>query len=82
MAVEESGGSGPYSSSSSSLGASTMDRFHKIVLSWDYLRLVADSKVHTNPPTRRTHRATATLEILNLARLGRRARIKLRGCSA
>ncbi|XP_044457505.1 probable helicase MAGATAMA 3 isoform X3 [Triticum aestivum] len=42
MAGEKSGGSGPSSSSSSA--ASTMDRFHKIVLSWDYLRLVADAK--------------------------------------
>ncbi|KQJ82618.1 hypothetical protein BRADI_5g10080v3 [Brachypodium distachyon] len=40
MAVEKSGGGGASSSSS----ASVMERFFKIVLSWDYLRLVADSK--------------------------------------
>ncbi|KAM0870160.1 hypothetical protein ACQ4PT_040201 [Festuca glaucescens] len=44
MAVEKSGGGGGASSSSSSSAASTVDRFLKIVLSWDYLRLVADSK--------------------------------------
>jgi senataxin len=44
MAVEKSGGGGA-SSSSSSPAASAADRFLKIVLSWDYLRLVADSKV-------------------------------------
>ncbi|KAM0873306.1 hypothetical protein ACQ4PT_038117 [Festuca glaucescens] len=43
MAVDKSGGGGASSSSSSS-AASTVDRFLKIVLSWDYLRLVADSK--------------------------------------
>jgi hypothetical protein len=47
MAVEKSGGGGGASASSST--AFTMDRFHKIVLSWDYLRLVADSKVRANP---------------------------------
>ncbi|CAM0904653.1 unnamed protein product [Alopecurus aequalis] len=41
MAVEKSAGGG---ASSSSSAASTVDRFLKIVLSWDYLRLVADSK--------------------------------------
>ncbi|EAZ28038.1 hypothetical protein OsJ_12005 [Oryza sativa Japonica Group] len=47
MAVDKSGGGGGgggASSSSSGVAASTMDRFHKIVLSWDYVRLVADSK--------------------------------------
>ncbi|KAM0893397.1 hypothetical protein ACQ4PT_025141 [Festuca glaucescens] len=43
MAMDKSGGGGASSSSSSS-AASTVDRFLKIVLSWDYLRLVADSK--------------------------------------
>ncbi|KAL6652887.1 hypothetical protein ACP70R_011812 [Stipagrostis hirtigluma subsp. patula] len=43
MAVEKSGGGGASASASSSTAA-TMDRFHKIVLSWDYLRLVADAK--------------------------------------
>ncbi|KAK3144776.1 hypothetical protein QOZ80_4AG0317720 [Eleusine coracana subsp. coracana] len=41
MAVEKSGGSGGASASSSAV--STIDRFHKIVLSWDYLQLVAES---------------------------------------
>ncbi|KAK3142623.1 hypothetical protein QOZ80_4BG0349090 [Eleusine coracana subsp. coracana] len=41
MAVEKSGGSGAASASSSAV--STIDRFHKIVLSWDYLQLVAES---------------------------------------
>ncbi|EEC80478.1 hypothetical protein OsI_22702 [Oryza sativa Indica Group] len=47
MAVDKSGGGGGgggASSSSSGVAASTMDRFHKIILSWDYVRLVADSK--------------------------------------
>jgi senataxin len=48
MAVEKSDGGGGGASVSSST-ASTMDRFHKIVLSWDYLRLVTDSKVCANP---------------------------------
>lgn len=48
MAVDKPGGGGGASSSSSS-PASTTDRFLKIVLSWDYLRIVADSKVHSNP---------------------------------
>lgn len=81
MAVEKSGGGGGASSSSSS-AASTVDRFLKIVLSWDYLRLVADSKVRSrNPPTRRTDRSAITPETLNLLRLGGRIRIRLRGCS-
>jgi senataxin len=53
MAVDKSGGGGGgggASSSSSGVAASTMDRFHKIVLSWDYVRLVADSKVRPSPP--------------------------------
>nr|CAB3487038.1 unnamed protein product [Digitaria exilis] len=41
MAVEKSGGA---AASTSSSAASAMDRFQKIVLSWDYLRLVAESK--------------------------------------
>jgi senataxin len=45
MAVEKSGGAAASSSSTAA-----MDRFQKIVLSWDYLRLVAESKVHV-PPT-------------------------------
>ncbi|KAL6876336.1 hypothetical protein ACP4OV_012908 [Aristida adscensionis] len=44
MAVEKSGGGGGGGASASSSSAATMDRFHKIVLSWDYLRLVADAK--------------------------------------
>ncbi|KAL5216782.1 hypothetical protein ABZP36_008183 [Zizania latifolia] len=44
MAVEKSGGGGGWGASSSGAATSTMDRLHKIVLSWDYLRLVADSK--------------------------------------
>ncbi|KAM0873307.1 hypothetical protein ACQ4PT_038117 [Festuca glaucescens] len=66
MAVDKSGGGGASSSSSSS-AASTVDRFLKIVLSWDYLRLVADSKVRSNnSPTRRTNRGAITPETLNL----------------
>jgi len=42
MAVEKSGGAAAASSSTSA--TSTLDRFQKIVLSWDYLRLVAESK--------------------------------------
>ncbi|XP_062185215.1 probable helicase MAGATAMA 3 [Phragmites australis] len=42
MAVEKSGGGA--AASSSTAATSAMDRFHKIVLSWDYVRLVADSK--------------------------------------
>ncbi|TVU14519.1 hypothetical protein EJB05_37994, partial [Eragrostis curvula] len=42
MAVEKSGGGGGASASSSA--AATMDRFLRIILSWDYLRLVADSQ--------------------------------------
>ncbi|KAG2634775.1 hypothetical protein PVAP13_2NG309409 [Panicum virgatum] len=41
MAVEKSGGAAAASSTSAT---STLDRFQKIVLSWDYLRLVAESK--------------------------------------
>uniref|UniRef100_A0A0E0KQM1 Helicase ATP-binding domain-containing protein n=1 Tax=Oryza punctata TaxID=4537 RepID=A0A0E0KQM1_ORYPU len=40
MAVDKSAGG----ASSSGVATSTMDRFHKIVLSWDYVHLVADSK--------------------------------------
>ena len=75
MAVEKSAGGGGASSSA----ASTVDRFLKIVLSWDYLRLMADSKVCTNPLTRRrTNRTAITPQTLNLLRLGGRARIRLR----
>ncbi|VAI54735.1 unnamed protein product [Triticum turgidum subsp. durum] len=47
MAVDKpggGGGGGGGASSSTSSPASTTDRFLKIVLSWDYLRIVADSK--------------------------------------
>jgi hypothetical protein len=68
MAVDKpgggGGGGGGASSSSSPSAASTVDRFLKIVLSWDYLRLVADSKVRSsrNPPTRRTNRSAGNPE--------------------
>ncbi|KAM3296072.1 hypothetical protein ACQJBY_038427 [Aegilops geniculata] len=45
MAVDKPGGGGGGGASSSTPSpASTTDRFLKIVLSWDYLRIVADSK--------------------------------------
>nr|BAJ93869.1 predicted protein [Hordeum vulgare subsp. vulgare] len=44
MAVDKPGGSGSGGGGASSSPASTMDRFLKIVLSWDYLRIVAASK--------------------------------------
>uniref|UniRef100_A0A453N6X4 DNA2/NAM7 helicase helicase domain-containing protein n=1 Tax=Aegilops tauschii subsp. strangulata TaxID=200361 RepID=A0A453N6X4_AEGTS len=44
MAVDKPGGGGGGASSSTPSPASTTDRFLKIVLSWDYLRIVADSK--------------------------------------
>jgi senataxin len=65
MAVDKpgGGGGGASSSSSSSSAASTVDRFLKIVLSWDYLRLVADSKVRSNNSP--TNHSAITPETLN-----------------
>lgn len=50
MAVEKSS-----SGTSTPSTTSTMDRFQKIVLSWDYLRLIAESKVHAHQPHHTCH---------------------------
>lgn len=50
MAVEKSS-----SGTSTPSTTSTMDRFQKIVLSWDYLHLIAESKVHAHQPHHTCH---------------------------